>query len=292
MMLSGGAACLRLQPRAVCRQAIAIGRARTYPGAPTAGMVDETAFLKDLSAAYRRFEKGGFLQNQNLWKDLAANGQKPRSLVIACSDSRVEPAHLFDSRPGEFFVVRNVANVCPGYQKNTTKSHHGTSAALEFAVNFLRVEAILVLGHRFCGGVRAMMEKDLQSKMDKTDFIGSWMRLAASAKDRAVQQCLKDNNFDELLLRAELEVVKLSVENLQTFPCIKHNMGKGRLQVHGLHFDFTDGKAMLRVLDKKSGTFSEMDSFLSSAETEDLAKHLHHGHVEGGVCCAKEPLGV
>ena len=141
-----------------------------------------TAALDDLVAGYRRFRGSTWPDRRLLLQGLAARGQKPLAVVIACADSRLDPSSLFDAAPGALFVVRNVANLVPPYQPDA--AYHGTSAALEFAVKGLGISTIMVLGHAQCGGVEALMADKAGAL---TDFVMPWMQIAARARARACQ---------------------------------------------------------------------------------------------------------
>ena len=184
------------------------------------------------------------------YQGLAATGQSPSIMVIGCVDSRVSPEVIFDAAPGELLVARNVANIVPRYEPPTTPendiSHqHGTSAALEFAVRILEVPDILVMGHGLCGGVRALLDG---AAAEATDFIGSWIEIAAPARARALAR----TNPQDLQLRCEQETILLSLENLTTFPWIASRLAAGKLRLFGAHFDIRSGE--LSVLDER-GTF-------------------------------------
>lgn len=192
-------------------------------------------FPKILYDGYERFLNNNFKQQQNHYEELAIEGQSPKVMVIACCDSRVDPAAIFDAGPGELFIVRNVANLVPPYRLDGT--HHGTSAAIEFAVCGLKVEHILVLGHAQCGGVKAALESDL-GHPERDNFITRWMSIMAPAKD-AVLKNAKDADNQRAMEEA---VVRASLENLMTFPMVKDAVEERRLLLHGAHFGIADGK--------------------------------------------------
>jgi carbonic anhydrase len=169
-------------------------------------------------------------------------------MVIGCCDSRVSPEVIFDTSPGEIFVVRNVANLVPPYE--TGGEYHGTSAALEFAVQALKVKHIVVLGHASCGGIRAYA--DDRAPLSPGDFIGKWMSLIAPAAAR-VQP--KGDAADDLR-RLELATIELSLANLMTVPCIRILVERGRLHLHGAYFGVADGALLVR--DPKTGVFKKL----------------------------------
>jgi carbonic anhydrase len=182
---------------------------------------------------YRRFRRDRWPERRRVFESLADNGQRPRALVISCADSRVDPAMIFDAGPGELFVVRNVANLVPPYAPDG--AHHGTSAALEFGVRILNVPDILVMGHGLCGGVRALLDG---APAEAGDFIAPWIRLAAPALERARAR----RDMPDQQLCCEQETIKLSLENLLTFPWIEARRAAGTLRLHGAHFDIRSGE--------------------------------------------------
>lgn len=198
---------------------------------------------------YRRFKSGDWQRQRARWAELA-EGQSPRVMVIACSDSRVDPTQIFDTSPGEMFVVRNVANMVPPFE--TTPGLHGVSAALEFAVTQLEVPEIVVLGHQACGGCGASLTQKFDNKAPgEGGFIANWMSMLDEARDRVVAE----HGQSEQAFRAlEHEAVKVSIANLRTFPCVPIRENKGRLRIHGAYFAIDDG--VLHLLDEATGQFS------------------------------------
>ena len=185
---------------------------------------------------YKRFRDDVWPERRRLFETLADDGQQPRVMVISCADSRVDPGMIFDAAPGELFVVRNVANLVPPHAPDS--AYHGTSAALEFAALVLKVREILVMGHALCGGVRALLEG---SRAEATDFIAPWIGIAARARERA----LLCDDPGERQLCCERETVKVSLENLMTFPWIADRVASGELRLHGAHFDIRTGELSL-----------------------------------------------
>jgi carbonic anhydrase len=171
-------------------------------------------------------------------------------MVIACSDSRVDPAQIFDARPGEIFVVRNVANLVPPYQPDD--AYHGVSAALEFAVTQLQVEELVVMGHGFCGGCAAALTGQFdKAELGEGQFIANWIGLLHEARER-----VRSNHPQlgrEAFLEMELEGVKLSLRNLRSFPWVSEREADGRLKLHGAYFAISDG--ILHVCDSREGEF-------------------------------------
>ncbi len=192
-----------------------------------------------LIEGYRQFRATIWPVERVRYEVLAAEGQSPQTMVIACSDSRVDPQTVFGALPGELFVVRNVAGLVPPYAVDA--GYHGTSAALEFGVRVLKVAHIVVLGHAQCGGVRAMVEG---APDEARDFIGPWMAIGAPA----VRKVSEDLDPGERLALCEAEVVRLSLANLATFPWIGEAVAAARLQLHGFRFAIRTG-----VLEKLEG---------------------------------------
>jgi carbonic anhydrase len=202
--------------------------------------------LDSLIDGYRRFRETGWARERERWSRLA-EGQSPRVMVIACSDSRVDPTQIFDSGPGQMFVVRNVAALVPPYE--TTGGHHGVSAALEFAVTQLQVEEVVVMGHGFCGGCAAALTGQFDDAAHgEGHFIADWIELLREARDKVRAEHGED-------FRAmELEGVRVSLANLRTFPWVSERESDGRLKLHGAYFAISDG--VLHLLDEGTGRFA------------------------------------
>jgi len=197
--------------------------------------------FNDMVEGYYRFRGNEWLEERERWTELAS-GQSPKVMVIACSDSRVDPATIFGSRPGEVFVVRNVAALVPPFE--TGGGRHGVSAALEFAVTVLQVEEVLVLGHGACGGVKAALSGDLkQAEPGRGGFVASWIDLLDDAREKVINEHGKGPEGQAAL---EQEGVKVSLANLMTFPFVRDRVQDGKLRLHGAVFAIADGK--LRVL--------------------------------------------
>jgi carbonic anhydrase len=196
---------------------------------------------------YQAFLHGRLRFEQDRFRELAARGQSPDVLVIGCCDSRVSPEVIFDARPGELFVVRNVANLVPPYAPDG--AYHGVSAALEFAVAALRVRHIVVLGHARCGGVQAYAE-DL-APLSPGDFIGKWMSLIAPAAARlGPPGSLSKADY---LTRLEQASIVQSLDNLLTFPGLRRLIERRDVLTHGAYFGVATGE--LSVLDRTTGAF-------------------------------------
>jgi len=203
--------------------------------------------FKDLIDGYYRFRGNEWIDEREKWTELAG-GQTPKVMVIACSDSRVDPATIFGTRPGEVFVVRNVANLVPPF--DPSGGLHGVSAAIEFAVTVLKVEEILVLGHGQCGGVKASLSGALtDAKPGEGGFVAEWIKLLKDARERVVAEYGTDAKGQKAL---EQEGVKVSIENLKTFPFVQAGLDDGTLALQGAVFAIDDGK--LRILNEE-GSF-------------------------------------
>lgn len=199
---------------------------------------------------YRRFRDREWQEERDRWSELA-EGQSPKVMVIACSDSRVDPATIFDARPGEMFVVRNIGNLVPPFEPD--QNYHGVSAALEFAVTQLEVDELVVMGHGFCGGCAAALTGQFDDAgHGQGHFIAHWIEMLADAREkiRAAHPTLDRQAFLEM----ELEGVRLSLRNLMGFPWIRERVESGRLTLHGTYFAISDG--VLHVLDEATGAFA------------------------------------
>lgn len=205
----------------------------------------------DMLEGYRRFRTTGWANQRARWDDLK-DGQSPRIMVIACSDSRVDPTEIFDTNPGEIFVVRNVAALVPPFETNPGR--HGVSAAVEFAVQILGVQEILVMGHGLCGGCSAALTQDLQhAPPGEGGFIASWISMLDEARARVV--AVHGDDRSRVAGRAmEQEAVKVSLANLRTFPWIAEKEEAGHLTLMGAFFAISDG--VLHILDEAGDTFA------------------------------------
>jgi carbonic anhydrase len=207
------------------------------------------SYLSQLIDGYHRFRTQDWTRERERWSELA-EGQSPEVMVLACADSRVDPAHIFDAKPGEMFVVRNIAALAPPYE--TTRGFHGVSAALEFAVTQLNVGEILVMGHGLCGGCAAA----LTGQFDDTEpgdghFIADWVRMLSGARDHVRAQHAQLDR--DAFLDMEREAVRVSLANLRTFPWILEREQSESLQLHGAHFSIAEGQ--LYILDEAEGDF-------------------------------------
>ncbi|GAA0278680.1 carbonic anhydrase [Alteraurantiacibacter aestuarii] len=204
-----------------------------------------------LLQGYERFRGDQYSRQRERFDRLAQQGQNPDIMVIACSDSRVDPAQIFDVDPGEIFVVRNVAALVPPFE--TTPGHHGVSAALEFAVHALKVKQIVVLGHGMCGGCKAALSQEMRgSAPGDGGFIADWISLLDEARDEVAGKYGTQGREAERAM--EQAGVQVSLANLRTFPCVKIKEDRGDLKLRGAFFAISDG--VLHLLDEDRGTFN------------------------------------
>ena len=205
---------------------------------------------QQLIDGYRAFLIGRLRHEQDRYRDLAESGQSPQIMVIGCCDSRVSPEVIFDARPGELFVVRNVANIVPPYAPD--ERAHGVSAALEFGVGALKVKHIVVLGHAQCGGVKAYAED--AEPLSPGDFIGNWMKLLAPAAEKlGPRSAFTPADY---LMKLEQANVINSLDNLMTFPRLRKLIERGQVAIHGAYFGVASGQ--LSVRDPATGVFSQI----------------------------------
>lgn len=187
--------------------------------------------MESLLDGYRRFRATGWRDHAVGLATLAREGQSPIALIIACADSRIDPNLIFGAVPGDLFIVRNVANLVPGFAPD--RLAHATSAALEFAVRVLEVPNVVVMGHAGCSGIRVLLEGPPEHG---ADFLEPWMKIAEAARNRALAYGPADKQR-----ACEEEAIKLSLGNLMTFPWIAERVTGGRLALHGMSFDITNG---------------------------------------------------
>ncbi|MFM9913438.1 MAG: carbonic anhydrase [Methylophilaceae bacterium] len=206
--------------------------------------------ISKLVEGFKRFQTDYFGHQQELFETLK-KGQNPSTMVIACSDSRVDPAIITDCDPGDMFVVRNVANMVPPYE--TGGGLHGVSTALEFGVCALGVKHIIVLGHSQCGGIKALMQ-GIPAGI-QAEFIGNWVNMAARAKDKVLAE-MPGATPEVQLCACEEASILVSLENLRTFPWIKQRVEQGLLTMHGWYFDIQ--KCELVGYDSQRGCFASL----------------------------------
>lgn len=237
--------------------------------------------LEKLIQGFQAF-RASYFEDSHHYQELMAWGQAPEALVIACSDSRNDPALVTSSAPGDLFVLRNVAAIVPPYHPDGR--HHGTSAAIEFAVRGLRVRHIVVMGHAVCGGVQSLADQ----KGGDYEFLAQWMAIGEPARE-AVERLMADAPRKQKLQALEQAVVLTSLNNLMTFPWVAEGVAKGDIALHGWYFDMVKGK--LLGYDFAQGAFREMEGDASGFSQPAIRKHedgTHEGHADG--CCHSWPL--
>ena len=212
--------------------------------------------IAKLTDGYRAFREGRFQAERATYETLVDKGQQPKVALIACSDSRVDPAIVLQADPGDLFMVRNVANLVPPCEPSG--AFHGTSAALEFAVQHLEVEHIIVLGHAHCGGIRSLFQTKTEESEESEDtgFISQWMSLVRSAHLR-VEGTMPDASEEVKARACEQSAVLVSLENLMTFPNIRQRVADGRLRLHGWHIDIRSCE--LQVYDPSRQIFESVE---------------------------------
>jgi carbonic anhydrase len=198
-----------------------------------------------LVEGYHRFRSDAYVKQKARFDALASDGQSPPVMIISCCDSRVDPATVFDTIPGQVFALRNVANLVPPYE--TGGGLHGVSAAIEFGVLGLGVSHIVVLGHAQCGGIKASLEGGVQGGGEH-NFIDGWVDIVSTARDEVLARMPADPQRE-----LELAAIKVSLANLRTFPFIEERETAGSLKLHGAYFGISDGA--LQVLDEAIGAF-------------------------------------
>jgi carbonic anhydrase len=208
-----------------------------------------SSFPETLTDRYRRFKHRHFVPNADHYEELATYGQNPDTMVISCSDSRVDPETIFSAMPGELFIVRNVANLVPPYE--TGGRYHGVSTAIEFAVMNLRIKHLIVMGHSGCGGVKAALDQSAAIQTE-AQFISRWMSMLDDAR---LSVLAAYQNSPQVVRQEALEKegVKQSIKNLRTFPFVRDQEERGRLSLHGAHFDIKSGT--LTILNHSRGLF-------------------------------------
>lgn len=205
-------------------------------------------FPASLLDGYKSFMSERYQREKDRYRQLADSGQSPTTMVIACCDSRAAPETIFNSGPGELFVLRNVANLVPPYQPDA--GQHGTSAAIEFAVNSLGIRDLVVMGHGRCGGIRAALDPTA-TPLDTGDFIGKWMGLLGPVTEQVNSYSFLTTSERETAL--ERLSIRNSISNLRTFPYIRTLEAEAKLAVHGAWFDISTGE--LWVMDNTTGDF-------------------------------------
>jgi carbonic anhydrase len=214
-------------------------------------------FPKHLIEGYRTFSAQRLPTEQSRYRELSERGQSPAVMLIGCSDSRVSPEVIFDAGPGELFVVRNVANLVPTFQPD--ENAHGVSAALEYAVQVLKIKHIVVMGHAQCGGIKAFI--DDSAPLSPGDFIGKWMAMFIKPGEQVSQR--EHESRQEFTTRIEKAAVFRSLENLMTFPFVRNAVERGYMSLHGAYFGVAEGS--LFVLDRETKEFRSVSESLTSS---------------------------
>ena len=197
---------------------------------------------------YHGWKATTFAENHSWYRRLATEGQRPRAMIISCCDSRVHVTSIFGADTGEFFIHRNIANLVPPYLPDG--DHHGTSAAIEYAVTALKVAHLIVIGHSSCGGVagcHAMCSGQAPELEKKSSFVGRWMDILRPGYDRVAKRGVEPENQVRAL---EHEAVLVSLENLMGFPFVKEAVERDELSLHGLWTDLGEGGLMQYVPEK------------------------------------------
>ncbi|MFW5426175.1 MAG: carbonic anhydrase [Methylophagaceae bacterium] len=209
------------------------------------------ARTQKLIDGFKRFQEQYFGDDRRLY-DSMISGQPAKTMMIACCDSRVDPAIVTDCDPGDLFIVRNVANLVP--PSDNDGRHHGTSAALEFAVNGLEVESIIIMGHANCGGIKALW----QDKGDevKSQFLHHWVSIAKPAKEWVINK-LSTSSQEDKIKACEQRAILESLANLMTFNCIREKVEQGTLSLHGWYFDIPTGQ--LLYFNSQTGAFESVN---------------------------------
>ncbi|MBU1305125.1 MAG: carbonic anhydrase [Alphaproteobacteria bacterium] len=205
-------------------------------------------FPDHLLKGHANFMSDRYVREKERYRELAASGQNPTTMIIACCDSRAAPEMIFDAGPGELFVLRNVANLVPVYQPDG--GQHGTSAGIEFAVKGLGIANIVIMGHGRCGGIKAALNP-APSPLHSGDFIGKWMSMLGDLPKQLDQNALMTASERQRAL--ERISIRNSISNLRTFPYVADLEAAGKLAVHGAWFDISTGE--LWVMDDESGDF-------------------------------------
>jgi len=209
-----------------------------------------------LISGYREF-KANYLGKENReWLKAAGERQDPKVMMVACSDSRVHPAILTRSAFGELFMIRNVANVVPPFEKDDGQgTYHGTSAAIEFAVEHLHVEHIIIMGHSGCGGIGALMDQSITSESKGFSFIRPWMKIVEEANEFTEAE-IAAMSKKSLVCTCEQRAILISLNNLVSFPWVGEAIKQGKLQLHAWYFDIKSGN--LSEYQRGSDSFEEI----------------------------------
>jgi len=191
-----------------------------------------------LIAGYKAFRAGDYKAQKKLYEELGTKGQNPKVMLIACSDSRVDPTDIFNAYPGEMFVARNVANIVPPCDADD--GFYGTAAIIEYAVRVLKVEMIVVMGHESCGGIQGCL--DGMGHDPEAGYVGKWVSLMNNARERVLARKLDD---DKVVFEMELEGVRESMANLLSYPFVKEAVETGTLKLQGAYFSIIQARLMM-----------------------------------------------
>ncbi|CAM6098112.1 unnamed protein product [Calypogeia fissa] len=215
--------------------------------AKLASLLEELELSKDstgknygfdkLHHGFRKFRKGFYEQNPELFGKLKT-GQWPKFMVIACADSRVDPSVVLGLRPGDAFIVRNIANMVPPFEK---EGYPSMGASLEYAVLHLKVDHILIIGHRACGGVKALVTMTPEDGKYSTTFIERWVEIGKPARKEVTAQ-MPQAETPEVCTTCEKETVKTSLNNLLTYPFVVDAVKDKKVSLHGGYYDLVEGK--------------------------------------------------
>tara|TARA_R110000868_G_scaffold877_18_gene6666 strand:- start:3609 stop:4256 length:648 start_codon:yes stop_codon:yes gene_type:complete len=208
--------------------------------------------ISSLIEGYKAFRAGTYRQNVERYRELGLKDQKPKALIIACCDSRADPAMIFSADPGELFVLRNVANLVPPYEPDN--HYHGTSAAIEFGIEGLNIKDVIVMGHARCGGIRALYDGH-HGKPAKGEFVSGWMSMAQGVAEH-VHTEHPDLGEAEKVRMMEMRAVVSSLDQLRTFPFVREREAEGRLRLHGWFYGIATG--VLSIYDPASDRFNEV----------------------------------
>lgn len=202
-----------------------------------------------LIEGYQKFRERHFNKTSSLFAELVHQGQRPKVLMIACSDSRVDPALVMNCQPGDLFVIRNVANLVPPYEAD--QSYHGTSAALEFGICVLGIQHVILFGHTQCGGIQTLLE-NTHKKCEPKSFLTKWMELAKAAHDATIERHAESSLEEKIILCGQYSLIH-SLKNLESFPWIAERVNQDSLCLHAWNFDISRG--ILEEYDKKQNCF-------------------------------------
>ena len=197
-----------------------------------------TLWKDRLIEGYREFRAGDYEAQKALYEELGTQGQSPKVMLIACSDSRADPSDIFNAYPGEMFVTRNVANIVP--PMDTSDGFHGTSATIEYAVKVLKVEVIVVMGHESCGGIQGCL--DGMGHDPDAGYVGKWVSIINDVRDRVLARGLPE---DQISFEMELEGIRQSMTNLMTFPFVREAVESGELRLQGAYFSIIKARLMM-----------------------------------------------